>query len=53
MPDLTHAIREAEKAVRIARRRVRRASPGRRQLAALRLKDAVTAALKAAGQGAR
>ena len=45
-------IREAERAVVIARRRKRRAPPGRKQIADVRLKDAVLAVLKAAvGRG--
>lgn len=44
-------LTSAEKAVRLARRRVKRASHGHKALARLRLKDAVTAALRAAGKG--
>ena len=42
------SLKEAERAVVIARRRKRNAPAGRKQIADVRLKDAVTAALKAA-----
>ena len=42
------SLKEAERAVVIARRRKRNAPPGRKQIADVRLKDAVLAALKAA-----